>query len=68
MNLNGDHIHWLGGIGTPDLGAITDLRGTWIRIVTRIKLGTNGILEVWINGNKTYSRPGNYTVSGGTIR
>jgi hypothetical protein len=68
MNLNGDHIHWLGGIGTPDLGAVTDLRGTWIRVVTRIKMATNGILEVWINGKKTSSINGNFTVSGGSIR
>jgi hypothetical protein len=66
MNLNGDHLHWLGGIGTPDLGAVP--KGAWVRIVTRIKLAADGVLEVWIDGKKVFSRNGNFTVSGGSIR
>jgi hypothetical protein len=69
MNLNGSHLHWLdGGLGTPDIGDLTALRGTWIRLVTRIKLGAGGAIEVWVNGNKTYSQMGNFNPSGGTIR
>ena len=69
MNLNGSHLHWLdGGLGTPDIGDLTDLRGTWIRLVTRIKLGAGGAIEVWINGKKTYSKMRSFNPSGGTIR
>jgi hypothetical protein len=38
---------------------ITNLRGTWIRLVVRIKLATtstNGAFEVWLNGTKVFSR------------
>jgi len=44
-----------GGIGGP-VGKITNLRGTWIRIVVRIKLAASGgAVEVWFNGVKTLS-------------
>jgi hypothetical protein len=44
-----------GGIGGP-VGKITNLRGTWIRIVIRFKLAaTGGAVEVWFNGVKTLS-------------
>jgi hypothetical protein len=48
-----------GGIkGT--VGSISGLRGTWIRVVTRLKLADNGqgAFEVWLNGTKTVSRTG----------
>src|SRR5262249_34549375 len=69
MNLNGSHLHWLGGlVGTPDVGDLSDLRGTWVRIVTRIKMGGGGAIEAWVNGKKTYSKMGAVNASGGTIR
>jgi hypothetical protein len=44
-----------GGIGGP-VGKITNLRGTWIRIVVRIKLAeSGGAVEAWFNGVKTLS-------------
>ncbi|TMR19946.1 hypothetical protein ETD86_19585 [Nonomuraea turkmeniaca] len=51
----------LGGSGgfSATLGKITNLRGTWIRIVTRLKFhATDGAFEVWVNGQKTWSRTG----------
>ncbi|SDK00305.1 Polysaccharide lyase [Lentzea albidocapillata subsp. violacea] len=49
----------LGGSGghSGTIAKITDLRGTWIRIVTRIKFagGTDGAFEVWVNGTKRMS-------------
>jgi hypothetical protein len=56
------------GIGRFEVAPITALRGTWIRVVVRIKLAAQGVFEAWINGAKMYSRPGSYTVSGGSIR
>src|SRR3954466_6473237 len=46
--------------GMPVLATITGLRGTWIRVVTRIHQSTNGIFEVWVNGQKTLSQPGDF--------
>jgi hypothetical protein len=49
----------IGGSGglSAVVGKITNLRGTWIRIVTRIKFagGTGGAFEVWLNGTKRLS-------------
>jgi hypothetical protein len=57
MIIEGDGIRLggSGGIGGP-VGKITNLRGTWIRIVIRIKIAaTGGAIEVWFNGVKTLS-------------
>ncbi len=41
------------------LADASTLRGTWIRIVTRIKLSaTAGVFEVWVNGVKKISKTG----------
>jgi len=54
------------GGGIADLGAIS--RGTWIRVVVRFRLGTNGMQEVWVNGAKKMSVAGNISVPGTTVR
>lgn len=47
-----------GGI-TGTVGDIANLRGTWIRIVIRLKLAAaGGAVEVWLNGKKTVSQTG----------
>jgi Polysaccharide lyase len=53
-----------GASGSRDLATITNLRGTWIRIVTRINMTTSGPFEVWVNGTKTASAPINLVVGG----
>jgi hypothetical protein len=53
-----------GASGSQDLGTITNLRGTWIRIVTRINMTASGPFEVWVNGTKTASRSINLIVGG----
>ena len=40
------------GFGTHTIAPITDLRGTWIRVVTRIRMAAPGNFEVWVNGKK----------------
>jgi hypothetical protein len=57
--------------GTHTIAPITDLRGTWIRVVTRIRMGAPGNFEVWVNGKKSLSlTPANLTGDGAppTIR
>lgn len=56
----GDELHYGGSGGiSGTIGKITDLRGTWIRIVVRLKLArTTGAFEVWLNGVKKVSRTG----------
>jgi len=49
-----------------DFGPIS--RGGWLRIVTRIKMSTTGVFEVWVDGVKRGSVSGDFTVSGGSIR
>jgi hypothetical protein len=40
---------------------LDNLRGTWIRIVTHIKMArSGGQLEIWVNGQKRVSKTGNY--------
>jgi MYXO-CTERM domain-containing protein len=59
------------GFGTHTIAPITDLRGTWIRVVTRIRMGAPGNFEVWVNGKKSLSlTPANLTGDGAppTIR
>ena len=51
-----------GASGSRDLATITNLRGTWIRIVTRINMTASGPFEVWVNGTKTASAPINLVV------
>jgi hypothetical protein len=53
-----------GASGSRDIATITNLRGTWIRIVTRINMTATGPFEVWVNGTKSLSAPINLTVGG----
>jgi hypothetical protein len=53
-----------GASGSRDLATLTNLRGTWIRIVTRINMTASGPFEVWVNGTKTASVPINLVVGG----
>lgn len=51
----------IGGSGgfSANVAKVTGLRGTWIRIVTRLKFhATDGALEIWVNGAKKYSKTG----------
>jgi MYXO-CTERM domain-containing protein len=54
--------------GRTDVVSVADLRGTWLRIVMRLNMVENGVLEVWLNGEKKLSLPGNFTAHGGSIR
>lgn len=57
-----DHLfiaHVVNGSGNTDLGPITGLQGTWIRLVTRMKLGPAGMMEFWVNGEKRATLNGN---------
>lgn len=61
MFVIGDEIRFGGSSGIKGtVGSITDLRGTWIRIVVRLKLAGDGqgAYEVWLNGRKTVSTTG----------
>jgi hypothetical protein len=53
-----------GASGSRDIATITGLRGTWIRIVTRINMTASGPFEVWVNGTKSLSAPINLVVGG----
>ena len=61
MFVMGNKIQY-GGLGAVSgtVGSIADLRGTWIRIVVRLKLADDGqgAFEVWLNGKKTASSTG----------
>jgi hypothetical protein len=62
MFVQRDHLfvaHVVGGSGTTDLGPITGLAGSWIRIVVHFKLAAAGAFEVWVNGTKRASLSGN---------
>jgi ricin-type beta-trefoil lectin protein/polysaccharide lyase-like protein len=67
MFVQNDHL-WAGGraFSVHDFGAIS--KGAWLRIVTRIKLASSGVFEVWVDGIKRGSVTGDFTVSGGSIR
>src|SRR4051812_27752625 len=70
MYLQNDHVR-LGGrgaMGDKEVGTITDLRGTWIRTVTRIHMANPGLFEVWINGKKLFSQMGNFRAMGPSMR
>ncbi len=61
MFVIGDEIRFGGSGGIKGtVGSITALRGTWLRVVTRLKLAGSGAgaFEVWLNGTKTVSRTG----------
>jgi hypothetical protein len=60
MFVQGDEIRFGGSGGiSGTAGKITNLRGTWIRVVTRLKLAASGgAFEVWVNGKRTHSRTG----------
>jgi hypothetical protein len=38
-------------------------RGRWVRIVTRLKMTASGILEIWVDGVKKASVPGDWSTS-----
>ena len=66
MYLQGDRLR-LGGrgaMGDKDAGSFAGLKGTWINVVTRIHMATDGIFEVWINGKKSFSQRGNWRAHG----
>jgi hypothetical protein len=60
MFIQKDHLY-LAHIapGHADLGSVAGMEGKWIRIVTRLKVGSNGLVEVWVNGTKKLSYTGN---------
>ncbi|WBB62454.1 ricin-type beta-trefoil lectin domain protein [Streptomyces sp. WMMC500] len=60
MFIQNDELRYGGSGGfSGSIAKITDLRGSWIRIVTRIKFhATDGALEIWVNGTKRVSRTG----------
>ncbi|MDX2682643.1 polysaccharide lyase [Streptomyces soliscabiei] len=61
MFVIGDEIRFGGSGGIKGtVGSITALRGTWLRVVTRLKPAGNsaGAFEVWLNGRKTVSMTG----------
>ncbi|MFI1334768.1 polysaccharide lyase [Streptomyces sp. NPDC020845] len=60
MFVQGDEIRYGGRAVSGTVGKITDLRGTWIRLVVRLKLAGDGqgAYEVWLNGRKTVSSTG----------
>ncbi|WP_433186482.1 polysaccharide lyase [Actinoallomurus sp. CA-150999] len=60
MFVYGDELRYGGSGGiSGTIGAISSLRGTWIRVVTRLKLASGtGAFEVWVNGKKLVSRTG----------
>jgi hypothetical protein len=60
MFVENDEIR-VGGSGgiRGSLAKITNMQGTWIRVVTHIRHHpTNGLFEVWVNGVKGMSRTG----------
>jgi hypothetical protein len=70
MFVQGDKLRVGGrGIeGLPVLASITNLRGTWIRVVTRLKMSTAGTFEVWVNGMKTLTQNGDFRAMGPSLR
>jgi hypothetical protein len=70
MYLQNDRVR-LGGrgaMGDKDVGPVTGLRGTWMRVVTRIHFANPGLFEVWINGQKFFSQKGNFRPAGPSMR
>jgi uncharacterized membrane protein YgcG len=70
MFLQGEKVR-LGGRGAngdKDVGTVGNLKGTWIRFVTRIHMATDGAFEVWINGQKEFSQKGNFRAVGPSLR
>ncbi len=59
MFVQSDEIRFGGSCGVSGVvGKITNLRGTWIRLVVRIRLHASaGAFEVWMNGSRLVSRP-----------
>jgi hypothetical protein len=58
--IEGDQLK-VGGSGghKGTVTSLRDLRGTWIRVVTRLKLALTGSsVEVWVNGKKLLTRSG----------
>ena len=60
MFVYGDELQYGGSGGIKGtIGSISSLRGTWIRVVTRLRLASgSGAFEVWVNGRKLVSRTG----------
>jgi hypothetical protein len=70
MFVQSDQIR-VGGTGIGpirNLGALTNLRGSWIRVVTRIHMATDGAFEVWVNGAKALSVNGDFRARGPSLR
>jgi hypothetical protein len=62
MFVQGDEIRFGGSSGiSGTVGKITNLRGTWIRVVVRIHMAPAGHFEVWVNGDKKYSTTGDFS-------
>ena len=57
-----------GAMGDKDVGRVTGLKGTWIRFVTRIHMANPGVFEVWINGDKVFSKQWNLRAMGPSLR
>ncbi len=70
MFIQGDQLRYAGhAVGSGLIAPMTDLRGTWIRIVTRLKLTqSGGAFEVWVNGRRMVRRTGDIVPPGRTIR
>ena len=70
MYMQGDRLR-LGGrgaMGDKDAGSVAGLKGTWINFITRIHMATDGVFEVWINGQRTFSQRGNWRAHGPSMR
>src|SRR4051794_17918729 len=70
MFLQGEKIRFggRGAHGDKDVVGVGELRGTWLRIVTRIHMATDGLIEVWLNGKKVFSDSANYRAMGPSLR
>lgn len=60
MYVMGGEIRYGGRAVSGTVGSIADLRGTWIRLLVRLRLAGDGqgAYEVWLNGRKTVSTTG----------
>jgi hypothetical protein len=71
MHVDGDMLRYATRkTGYEDIASIANLRGTWIRIVTRIKMDdSDGALDVYVNGKKVVSETGEWAPEeGSTLR
>ncbi len=65
FNIDGSRIYWdaVRGPMAPGGAAAfaTYIKGTWVRIVTRLRMQRTGLLECWINGTKRLSKGGDFS-------